>query len=84
MTLRFNSGDIYEKTFISIHFLSYIIITPAVLIDNEATLKRVYKYENKIVLQPENPKYEPLVFVGEELNQIRIIGKAVSFTSMIK
>ena len=56
----------------------------AVLIGNEATLKRVYKYENKIVLQPENPKYEPLVFVGEELNQISIIGKAVSFTSMIK
>ncbi len=56
----------------------------AVLIGNEATLKRVYKYTNKIVLQPENPKYEPLVFVGEELNQIRIIGKAVSFTSMIK
>lgn len=56
----------------------------AVLIGNEATLKRVYKYENKIVLQPENPKYEPLVFVGEELEQIRIIGKAISFTSMIK
>ena len=56
----------------------------AILIGNEATLKRVYKYENKIVLQPENPKYEPLVFVDEELNQIRIIGKAVSFTSMIK
>ena len=56
----------------------------AVLIGNEATLKRVYKYENKIVLQPENPRYEPLVFVDEELNQIRIIGKAISFTSMIK
>lgn len=32
----------------------------AVLIDNEATLKRVYIYEDKVVLQPENTKYPPL------------------------
>lgn len=55
----------------------------AVLIDNEATLKRVYVYSNKVVLQPENPKYEPFVYVGEEMNEIRIIGKAVGFTSML-
>ena len=36
----------------------------AVLIDGEATLKRVYKYENQIILQPENPKYAPMVFPG--------------------
>lgn len=56
----------------------------AVLIENEATLKRVYKYTDKLVLQPENPAYEPLVYVGYELQQIRIIGKAVAFTSLIK
>ena len=58
----------------------------AVIIDNEATLKRVYYYpENgKLVLQAENPKYEPLVYIGEELNQIRILGKAVAFQSDIK
>lgn len=55
----------------------------AVLIDNEATLKRVYVYSNKVVLQPENPKYEPFVYVGEEMNEIRIIGKAVGFTSKL-
>lgn len=57
----------------------------AVLIDNEATLKRVYYYPEKakIVLNPENPKYEPLVYIGEELNEIRILGKAVAFQSSV-
>lgn len=56
----------------------------AVLIDDEATLKRVYKKGNSIILQPENPAYEPLVFVREEINQISILGKAVCFLSNVK
>ena len=55
----------------------------AVLIDNEATLKRFYSYEDKVVLQPENPQYSPLIYAGEEINNIRIIGKAVGFTSRL-
>lgn len=57
-----------------------------VIIEDEATLKRVYYYpeKGKLVLNPENPKYEPLVYVGEELNQIRIIGRAVAFQSDVK
>lgn len=52
----------------------------AVVVDEEATLKRVYYYpeEGKLILSPENPMYQPLVFVGEELNNIRILGKAVA------
>ncbi len=55
----------------------------AVIIDDEATLKRVYyeRGENKIILSPENAKYKPLVYIGEELNSIRILGKAVAFQS---
>jgi len=55
----------------------------AVIIDDEATLKRVYYYpeKNKLVLQAENPKYEPFIYTNEELNQIRILGKAVYFMS---
>lgn len=58
----------------------------AVVIDEEATLKRVYydQKKGKLVLSPENPKYEPLVYVGEELNSIRILGKAVAFQSMVR
>ena len=57
----------------------------AVVIGDEATLKRVYFYpeKGKLVLQAENPKYEPLVYVGEELNEIRILGKAIAFQSDI-
>ena len=55
----------------------------AVIIDNEATLKRVYydRENGKLVLQAENPKYKPLMYVGEELNNIRILGKAIAFES---
>lgn len=58
----------------------------AVLIDDSATLKRVYLYpqEGKLVLAPENPKYKPLVFVGDELLQIQILGKAVAFQSEVR
>ncbi len=58
----------------------------AVLIDNEATLKRVYYYPDKakIVLSPENAQYEPFVYVGEELNEIKILGKAVAFQSNVR
>lgn len=57
-----------------------------VSINDEATLKRLYYYpeKNKLVLQAENPKYEPLVYVNEELNDVRILGKAVAFQSDIK
>ena len=58
----------------------------AVIIDNEATLKRVYYYpeSSKLVLNSENPAFEPLVYVGEELNQIRILGKAIAFQSDVR
>lgn len=55
----------------------------AVLIDNEATLKRVYKYDNRIELRAENPTFKPLSFEGEKLADIRILGKAVGFLSTI-
>ena len=55
----------------------------AVYIDGEATLKRVFKHKNSLELRAENPTFKPLYFEGNELNDIRIIGKAVAFTSVI-
>ena len=55
----------------------------AVLIDDEATLKRVYLSQNMVQLVACNPKYQPMVFTGEQLESIRILGKAVGFTSTI-
>ena len=58
----------------------------AVVINDKATLKRVYYYPEsaKMMLLPENSNYEPLVFVGKELEQIRIIGRAIAFKSEVK
>lgn len=56
----------------------------AVLIDGEATLKRVQLFEDHISLEPENPQYRPMVYWGEEMNNIRILGKAVAFTSTLR
>ena len=56
----------------------------AVIIDNEATLKRVYKMPGRLQLRAENPNYEPLNFEGEKLNEIKILGKAIAFQSDIK
>jgi repressor LexA len=58
----------------------------AVLIDDEATLKRVYyDHENNVLqLFAENPQYKTKRFTGEELDHIRILGKAVAFQSDVK
>lgn len=56
----------------------------AVLIDGEATLKRVRFHPDRIILEPENPMYDPLVYRNEEMNDVRILGKAVAFTSAIR
>ena len=58
----------------------------AVLIGDEATLKRVQynREENEILLFAENPRYKTMRFSGVELDRVRILGKAVAFQSVIK
>lgn len=56
----------------------------AVLIDNEATLKKVYCYPTRLELRAENPTFPPIEFEGEEMNNIRILGKAVYFFSRVR
>lgn len=55
----------------------------AVLIGDEATLKKVYLSGNTLTLLACNSSYEPFVYSGEQLNNIRILGKAVGFTSSL-
>lgn len=54
-----------------------------VIIDDEATLKRFFYYreQNLVILKPENPKYQDIIITGEQLNQVRVIGRAVAFQS---
>ena len=56
----------------------------AVLIDNEATLKRVYKMPGRLQLRAENPAFLPINLEGDELETVRILGKAVAFKSSVK
>lgn len=58
----------------------------AVLIDDEATLKRVYydKEAGVLTLCAENPAYKIMRYSGEDLDRIRILGKAIAFQSDIR
>ena len=56
----------------------------AVLICDEATLKRVRLFDDHIILEPENPMYPPKAYWYEEMNNVRILGKAVAFTSAVR
>lgn len=53
----------------------------AVLLDDEATLKRVYHIKDGLQLLSMNPKYPPMIFTFDECISIRILGKAVGFQS---
>lgn len=55
-----------------------------VAIDDEATLKRFYKYGELIVLRAENPAYKDQEYTADQAREIRVLGKAVSFQSKIK
>lgn len=52
-----------------------------VIIDSDATLKRFYYYpaKNMVILRAENPAYSDLIYQGPEIDQIRVIGKAIAF-----
>ena len=58
----------------------------AVVIDDEATLKRVYydAEEHMLWLVAENPAYKPLIYTGEKLDHVHILGKAIAFQSDVK
>jgi len=55
----------------------------SVIIDDSATLKRVYHIPGGVTLVSENPKYPPMVFTQENSNSVRIIGKVVAFQSYV-
>lgn len=54
--------------------------------DSEATLKRFFYYRERatLILKPENPAYEDLIFQNEELNEVHVLGKAIAFQSDVK
>ena len=79
---RINDGDVVFIKKQSIVDNGEIAV---VVIENETTLKRWYYYpdKQKLILNPENSAYEPLVYINEELNSITCLGKAVCFMSKL-
>ena len=57
-----------------------------VAVGDEATLKRFYYYPEaqQICLQAENPVYAPMIFIGEQLQEVRVLGRAIAFQSDVR
>ena len=56
----------------------------AVVINGKVSLKRVQYIDGGVALWPENPQYEPMIFVGRDKNKVRIIGLAAYCINEIK
>lgn len=48
-----------------------------VRIGDEATVKRFFRYDDRVELHSENPAYDPIVF-GEDDDDVNVIGKVVA------
>lgn len=81
MNARLNDGDI-----VFIRSQQYIENgeIAAVIIDEDVYLRRVYFYGNDLlILKAENPKYEDLIYSGDQTEELFFIGKAVAFQGSI-
>ena len=54
----------------------------AVMIENEATLKRFYAHDEEILLIADNPKYPPIVITQNYISSIYVCGLAVGYVHM--
>lgn len=53
----------------------------AVRIEDEATLKRVYKLPGAVILRAENPQYQDQIYTPDQFVSVQVLGKAVGFFS---
>ena len=58
----------------------------AVVIGDEATLKRVnyYPEKNLLILKADNPLYPDQIYADDQLDAVQILGKAVAFQSDVR
>jgi len=54
----------------------------AVLIDDEATLKRFKKTDSMVILEPENNEYEPIIITETDNKNVIILGEMVGVYSV--
>lgn len=83
------SGDSMSPTYLSGDII-YIKQQPdvhdgqiaVVLIDDEATLKHVYKHSNGLTLISDNPAYAPMIISREDHDYIAVYGVPVGYTRL--
>lgn len=61
--------------------IAAVIIESADTYDAEIVLKRFYRYDSIIVLRSENPNYKDMEYQGNDMNRVRVLGKAIAFQS---
>ncbi|MFR7348891.1 transcriptional repressor LexA [Peptoniphilus sp.] len=76
-------ADIYEGDLVFFRRKSVVDngTIAAVIIEDEATLKKVYKNEHNIVLQPCNSNYAPIVLSENDHKNIMVLGEMVGVYS---
>ena len=55
----------------------------AVLVDDEATLKRFYRHGDAVELRPENSQYKSMFFTAKNCGRFQILGKAVALQTLL-
>ena len=57
-----------------------------VALGDEACLKRFYYYQEKslMILKSENPAYQDIIKVGPELEDVRVLGRAVKYQGTVR
>lgn len=56
----------------------------AVLIDGDATLKRLYNINGMVILRSENPNYPEMIYTKKDMKEVSILGKAVRYISEVR
>ena len=64
--------------------IAVVVVENDMTTDNEITLKRFYLYGDRIVLRSENRDYADMEFINEDMNRVKVVGKAVAFQSELK
>ena len=78
--VRIFEGDlvfVHQQSYVDNGDLAAVQIGP----DSKPDIKRVCKIGNSLQLRDENTKYETMIFEGETLSDIRILGKVIGFLS---
>lgn len=49
----------------------------AICLDDEVTLKRIYHIPGGVQLLSNNPEYPPMIYTGDDYNNIHLVGRAI-------